>query len=73
MNYDDYIKRIKRNIEQMKKKFNEKSNQNFTEIVMQDVFQDAFPVSDTPNKKTNEVLYSLFESDKELGYRDLKW
>ena len=73
LNYNEYIKRIKQNIERMKKQFNakENKNKNFTDVIMRDVLHDAFPVSDKPNVKTHEVLYSMFESDKELGYMDL--
>ena len=71
--YEDYIQKIKRNINKMKTNFNEKDtpNSNFGETIIQDILQDAFPVSDEPNEKTQEVIYSLFESDKELGYMDL--
>ena len=69
LNYHDYISKIKRNIKNLKK--NLPSDKSLSEALTEDILKDAFPVSDTPNIKTQEVLYAVFETNKELGYMDL--
>ena len=43
-----------------------------TTTIQRDIHLDAFPPSDTPNKRTNQVIYNLISiSPKERGYVDL--
>ena len=53
----------------MKKYLTESSARK--EAIEQDVLTDNFSPSDSPNIKTKDVIYSLFESKKGLGYVDL--
>ena len=40
---------------------------SFTEALKADIFDDAFPISDKTNKKTNDVLYKVFETSSATG------
>ena len=42
-----------------KLKDNAPPSQSLTDTILQDIEQDAFPLSDTPNIKTNDVVYKI--------------
>ena len=45
--------------------------QSFREALEADIFDDAFPTSDIDNKKTNDVMYYVYDSGNGVAYTDL--
>ena len=45
--------------------------QSFREALEADIFDDAFPISDEHNKKTNDVIYHICNSGDGVAYTDL--
>ena len=67
---NDYLQNIKANIARLRTKYG--PNKSFKLLLENDIKADAFPVSPTPNIKTNHVIYALIESSaKGMGYIDL--
>ena len=61
---------IKTRLEQLKK--DAPANQDLKTTIQRDIYTDAFPISDMPNKRTNQVIYKLIEVlPKDRGYTDL--
>ena len=63
--YEHEINKIRNNIKRIKKKL--PPGKSFTEALKADIFDDAFPISDELNKKTNDVLYKVFETSSATG------
>ena len=67
---NDYITNIRKNIAKLKSGKN--VNSDLKSLLTKHISEDAFPPSPTPNVKTNQVIYSIFESNpKNIGYLDL--
>ena len=46
--------------------------QPFKQILEEDIYEDAFPLSDHPNIKTQQVIFSIIQSShSSIGYTDL--
>ena len=45
--------------------------QYFREALEADIFDDAFPKSDKHNKRTNDVMYHVYNSGDGVAYTDL--
>ena len=45
--------------------------QSFREALEAYIFNDAFPTSDIDNKKTNDVMYYVYDSGDGVAYTDL--
>ena len=67
-----YLENIKKNITALRAKANSDDKKNLEQIIRDSWDEDAFPSSDTPNQKTNEVVYAIFDSSPSgLAYIDL--
>ena len=44
---------------------------SLTQVLQQEILQDAFPTSDTPNVKTHEVVYAVIQDSDVTAYTDL--
>ena len=63
---------ITRKEELLKKLKEQHPNTSLQHSLQADICRDNFPPTPTPNKKTNAVVYSVFEnSKKDMGYIDL--
>ena len=58
-NYEAQIKEIKYKFAQLKKQVT--SDKSLTQVLQQEILQDAFPTSDQPNKKTHEIVYAVIQ------------
>ena len=45
--------------------------QSFREALEADIFDDAFPKLDVDNKKTNDIMYYIYNSSDGVAYTDL--
>ena len=67
-----YLENIKKNITALRAKANSDDKKNLEQIIRDSWDEDAFPSSDIPNQKTNEVVYAIFDSSPSgLAYIDL--
>ena len=67
-----YLTNIKKNIKALQKDNKSNGKQSLEQLLRASIEDDAFPSSDEPNQKTNEVIYALFESSPSgLTYIDL--
>ena len=67
--YEEQLRVIKHNINRIKK--NMPKGQSFQDALKADILDDAFPESDEDNKKTNDIIYHLYDSSEGVGYTDL--
>ena len=67
-NYNEYISRINANIARLKQKI--PTGKTLEEALREDIFDDAFPKSDT-NAQTNDVVYAIVDQKANLAYMDL--
>ena len=68
-NYSEYISRIKANIARLKQQI--PSGKTLEEALREDVFDDAFPISEKANVRTNDVVYAIIDHKANLAYMDL--
>ena len=45
--------------------------ESFKDILQKEILQDDYPASNSPNKKTNDVIYVIQEKKIGLRYMDL--
>ena len=69
MTYEDHINKIRNNIARLKKDLPEGTS--LKEAIESDILKDTCHSSDSPNMKTQDVVYSLFETSQGLSYMDL--
>ena len=68
-----YLDHIRKNIKALKATATPGENKSMEELLRNSIDVDAFPLSDIPNIKTNEVIYIIFESyPTGLAYIDLR-
>ena len=66
VNSSSILKNIKSNIATLKKTTNQHNEEMF------DILKDSFPSTPSPNKKSNNIIYSIIEhTQKGIGYIDL--
>ena len=71
-NNSQYLKNIQKNIKALRDSAKPGDKKSLTDLLQSSINDDAFPSSDTPNIKRNEVTYALFESSPTgLAYIDL--
>ena len=67
-----YLDSIRRNIKNIKANSNTAGNQSLETLLRASIDAGAFPPADSPNIKTKEGVYALFDSSpKGLAYIDL--
>ena len=67
-----YIEVIKKNITQLKSTSTKDNKKSIEKLLRASMDNDFFPLSDSPNCKTNEVIYSIIDSSPTgLSYIDL--
>ena len=72
INETAYLDNIRKKIKALKASATPESSKNLTELLNVSINADAFPPSDSPNLKTNEVIYAIFDSSTtDLAYIDL--
>lgn len=68
----DHVTHIKKDkIKYQSIKKNMPHGKLFEYVVNQDILDDTFPLSNSPNKKTNCVMYAIQDNKEGLGYIDL--
>ena len=64
------LQRIKQNVKKLKNQISK--NAKYDEASQDNILLDSFPLSDSPNKKTNEAIFGIYSSkDVGVGYTDL--
>ena len=68
--YKNRLEALKIKIKALKAK--QKHNETLQQTFEQELHEDAFPISNSPNNKTNDVIYSLFNTtDQSTAFFDL--